>query len=111
LNVPDEGDPDADGISNLMEYALNLDPNVSTSTGLPVVEKVADPVGQSSGTYIAMTLLRARTDITYEIFWSTDLQQWNLWETNPGTLGGEVTSYRPFSGTKEFLRLRVTLVP
>jgi hypothetical protein len=38
----DLADPDGDGIANLLEYALHLDPNVAGATGLPVGERDAD---------------------------------------------------------------------
>ena len=38
----DFADPDDDGIANLLEYALHLDPNVADVTGLPVPQNRSD---------------------------------------------------------------------
>jgi hypothetical protein len=108
-NAPDEGDPDGDGISNLMEYALDLNPISADAGGLPQSQAVADPAGQPAGAYQALAFLRARSDLTYEVLQSSDLMQWTVVQTNPGTVGQTVTVLRPVSGTKGFLRLRVTI--
>jgi hypothetical protein len=52
-------DSDGDGIPLLLEYALNLDPNVFNSTGLPT--------GGISNGYLTLTYTRvkAATDIVY----------------------------------------------
>ena len=80
-------DPDHDGISNLMEYAMGLNPTVADVSGLPVV------VSKSySGTiYLSMTFNRSSlaTDLTYIVQGSSDLVNW----TNLGTsTAGGVTS-------------------
>jgi hypothetical protein len=119
-------DPDHDGIANLMEYALGLNPAVASLSGLPVVT-----VKNYSGTsYLSMTFNRSSlaTDLTYIVQVSGDMVSW----TNVGisTAGGmtngtgfvtetgsapnfsvEVRDIVPYDGnplTKRFMRLLVT---
>ncbi len=71
----DLADPDGDGIANLMEYALNLDPKQAQVTGLPTVGQVT----VSGNQYLTLTYLQ-RTDttgITYLPQVSGDLATWN----------------------------------
>jgi hypothetical protein len=119
-------DYDGDGIVNLSEYALGLDPTEATSAGLPVVT-----VKNYNGTnYLSMTFVRSSvaTDLTYLVQGSNDLATWtNLASSVAGgaTSGSgfvtetgsapdftvEVRDTVPFnavSGTKRFLRLKVT---
>ena len=100
-------DPDADGLSNLLEYALNLDPLVTDTSGLPVSAFSA----QSS--HLTLTFQRARAELTYEVLASTTLapDSWTVIATDPGTVGNEVTvedSEAVSENPKRFLRLRVT---
>lgn len=57
----DHADPDGDDIVNLLEYALHLDPNVASATGLPV--------GEGDSTCGCLTLIYtkvlAATDLLY----------------------------------------------
>ncbi len=68
-------DYDFDGISNLMEYALNLDPTIAGVNSLPVVI-----LKDYSGTkYLSITLVRSSvaTDITYIVQGSSNLINWS----------------------------------
>ncbi len=67
-------DPDQDGISNAMEYALALDPNVPDASGLPKPGTIV--VGQSS--YLTLTYTRPinASDLTYTVEVSSDLVAW-----------------------------------
>ena len=71
----DLADPDGDGIANLMEYALNLDPQTAQSTGLPTVGQTIIGGGQ----YLTLTYTQviAATGITYLPQVSGDLNTWN----------------------------------
>jgi hypothetical protein len=102
-------DPDADGLPNFLEYALNLDPLTPGTSGLPVSAFSA----QSS--HLTLTFQRARAELTYEVLASTTLapDSWTVIATNPGTVSltesvtvedTELVSENP----KRFLRLRVT---
>lgn len=63
-------DPDYDGLTNLLEYALDLKPKSTDITGLPEAG--------SSGTDWTYTYTRPaeRPDLTYEVEMSTDLTNW-----------------------------------
>ncbi len=95
-----DGDDDGDGISNLVEYALGLDPQV--------------PDG-SPGSFDGSTLSFAktagqRTDITYEIETSTDLGIADPWEVvTPDLNDSTVISFTlPTAEARLFARLKVT---
>ncbi len=100
-NAADTADPDKDGIWNLAEYGLSLLPNLPGLTGLP--SAVRDGTG-----HLALTFLRARSDVTYVVEATANFSQWDLVATNPGTVGQSVTSTDPVIGTKRFIRLRIT---
>ena len=71
----DFADPDEDGIVNLLEYALNLDPLTASRAGLPV----AAPATQNGTTNLTLTYteVKAATDLTYVVEVSADLVTWN----------------------------------
>lgn len=56
-------DPDGDGIPNALEYALGLNPNSASTTGLPEFSLVSD-AGQTYGA-LTFTRVKAATDIDY----------------------------------------------
>jgi hypothetical protein len=57
----DFSDPDGDGIANLLEYALHLDPNVADVTGLPIPQ--VDPACECLT--LTYTKVISATDIFY----------------------------------------------
>ena len=67
-------DYDRDGLTNLLEYALNLDPKTADISGLPVVT-LKDYGGTK---YLAMFFHRSSlaTDLTYIVQSSADLLTW-----------------------------------
>lgn len=71
-DAADQADPDHDGIVNLMERALGLDPKDGyQGEGLPTLS--------SDGEFIRLTYARslAATDLIYQAVWSTDLATWS----------------------------------
>ena len=119
-------DFDLDGISNLMEYALTLDPTFANPSGLP-----AATIKNYSGTnYLSMTFTRSSvaTDLTYTVQGSSDLINWSNLASSVGgaaTTGAgfvsetgaaplitvEVRDTVPITGApgqKRFMRLQVT---
>jgi hypothetical protein len=119
-------DFDLDGISNLMEYALTLDPTLANPSGLPTAT-----IKNYSGTnYLSMTFTRSSvaTDLTYTAQGSNDLINWSNLASSVGgaaTTGAgfvgetgaaplitvEVRDTVPITGApgqKRFMRLQVT---
>lgn len=116
-------DYDLDGISNLIEYALGLDPANASISGLPVVT-----LKDYSGTkYLSMTLVRSSvaTDITYVVQGSSDLVGWSDLGTSAAgtpmsglgvvseagsapTYTDEVRDTISLGAVPRFLRLKVT---
>ncbi len=105
----DTADPDADGLHNLLEYALDTDP--LTATPAPLTTAL-------DGDRLAITYLEAadRTDLAYSVETTTNLNQ--PWSTGPEHLeetarvpvanGEQVTVRRLAPAERQFLRLRVT---
>jgi surface-anchored protein len=56
-------DPDGDGIPNALEYALDLNPNMASTTGLPQFTLVTE-AGETYGA-LTFTRVKAATDIDY----------------------------------------------
>ena len=111
--VGDLDDPDRDGIANLLEYALGLDPNQSSASGAPLCS--------TSGAYLTLTFNRQKiaTDITYGVKATGDLgSSWTqIWSSSSVPYGGgsnpsqqvTVQDTVPVSESpKRFMRLKVT---
>jgi len=98
----------ADGLTNLLKYALGLDPHVAATTGLP-----AAGTNGPNWTY-TYTRPANRTDLTYTVQASTNLTDWTTLTpttTKLGTAGGVETwqaEYPVANATQLFFRLKVT---
>jgi subtilisin-like proprotein convertase family protein len=119
-------DYDGDGLANLLEYGLGLNPTVAGLNGLPVVT-----LKNYSGTkYLSMTFNRSSlaTDLTYIVQGSSDLTNWTDLGTSAAaavtsgtgfvvetgaapTYNVEVRDtvpYDPNGMAKRFMRLKIT---
>ncbi len=111
----DNADPDGDGVVNLLEYALGLDPRTPGRAGLPMVSRTT--VGSSSYLTLTYTKVKADTDLTYVVEVSGDLQTWNsgsayttdVSTVDQGTTQQVTTRDRTpvTAGARRFMRLRV----
>ena len=113
----DLADPDGDGICNLLEYALNLDPLAANTSGLPVV--TAGTQGGITNLTLTYTKVKAATDLTYVVEVSADLVTWNSgsgYTTDVAVVdqgGTQRVTTRDLMGVtpatpRLFMRLRVT---
>jgi subtilisin family serine protease len=115
-------DPDGDQMSNLMEYALGLEP--LQANALPAGELAPDPSSGSSPVVERLTLRFTRpvglAGVVYQVKVSGDLDSWqtvSAFEITPGPDPGTetVTARDPVpaeSGRRRFIRLDVsTTVP
>ena len=114
----DLADPDGDGFPNLLEYAFNTNPRVTTTNGMPAFFTQPD-----TGTnYLATTFTRIlyNTDISYFVDVSPDLYTWYTGPTNVVQYGSavdngdgsETVTYRDAIpepvATQRFIRVRIT---
>lgn len=100
-------DPDKDGISNLIEYALGGSPTVRSASVLP---QVAVENGNLTMTYRKN---KAAGDLAYTVQSSTDLTTWTNEDiaVKVSDLDAETESWKAtkaLGGQRLFLRLRVT---
>ncbi len=97
-------DPDGDGMSNLLEYALGTSPTNGGSLRVPRID--------STGGHLVLSFARHRADLVYIVEASSDLVNWSALARNPGTTGGEVSFVDPQPLAQEprrFLRLRIEM--
>lgn len=100
-------DYDHDGLTNLVEYALNSDP------GLPVANHL--PVGSLDGTTLSLTyrVNLAATDVVIGVQSSSDMSSWSPAPVTFETLSDDgqtrvVRASMPAGAQRRFLRLEVT---
>jgi hypothetical protein len=94
-------DPNQDGVSLLMAYALNLDPRLNFSGSLPQATLQGNTLG--------MSFYAASPGLTYRVEASAGLSQWstNGVTQSPLDRSGQSTATVPRSGPYRFLRLAV----
>jgi alpha-tubulin suppressor-like RCC1 family protein len=111
-NAPDDGDPDYDGIVNLLEYATGTDPETSAPSNV-----VQDSTAVSSQNYLRLTVTKnpAATDVTYEVQATSDLPTAASWssaglvvEQNDATTLRVRDNIPMSGGAPRFMRARVT---
>jgi hypothetical protein len=124
-NATPAGNPEANGASNLLDYALNLNP---VASGAPDLQAAVRTYGATSYLSIRFTRVPLATDITYIVESSPDLTAWTTVATGsdggaltgPGVVTDNASSTVPHTvevrdtvaattASRRFLRLRVTL--
>jgi len=106
----DTADPDQDGLNNLLEYALGLDPTSASTAGAP---QAAASDGNWTYTFTRPT---NRSDLAYAVEVSTDLVSWTTKGVSVGQLasqGGVATyqaTYPQAQAAKLFFRLKITVL-
>jgi autotransporter-associated beta strand protein len=109
---PPTGDPDGDGLSNLLEFALDTDPLKATSD--PLVHDFAD---LADGRHLRLTVAKnpAATNLTYTVETCGALNDWTavntVVEVNTATELKVRDSIAIPTAARRFIRLRVTAAP
>jgi hypothetical protein len=113
-NAADDADPDSDGVSNLMEYALGMNPGTTSVLASRIVSDREDVAGTI---YMRFTIAKnpAATDVTFAVQVTSDLANAASW-TTAGTAVEANTSTSLIvrdttpigSAPRHFMRLRVT---
>jgi hypothetical protein len=102
FNAPVTSSPNGDGVSLLMEYALNLDPTRNESGNIP------RPV--FTGNQMSLTFYAGSQGVSYSVETSTDLQNWSAAGVtiSAPNASGFSTATAPMTGSSCFMRLVVS---
>lgn len=100
-------DPDGDGVNNLLEYGLSLDPKNRALKGIPSSDL--------NGNNFTLSYRKdpSKTDLTYRVEWSTDLKTWSTVGVTDQVVSSKEgvetheASVATQNDTKKFLRLVV----
>jgi len=103
MTAAETDDRDGDGQMSIVETALGTSPDVANSASAGSVHRLS-PAGA-----LSVTFTRVRTDYSYVVEASSDLAEWHVIATNPGTIGAPVTVDDAASPglQKRFVRLRI----
>ena len=107
---PDD-DPNQNGVPNLLEYALDLNPLSQTPPTLPLV---GWDTSTPDGPWLTFTYRHnlMASDLTYEILSSVDLQTWSVLNADEVTTFSEIVDANPDGdGSSELLRIRTLADP
>jgi hypothetical protein len=105
----DDADPDADGVQNLTEYALHLNPNDNSTSGLPT--HVSEPTEMS----LYYQENGHAPDVTVTPVWSDGLNDWSA-EGFSETIINDTGTIRqmkavlpiPTNASRRFIKLSIT---
>ena len=80
FGAPPTGDPDHDGLENLVEYALGTDPLVDSSSAIPTAVFQSFTVSNVTSIYATLNFQRhnLHEDLTQHVEFSTDLATWPI---------------------------------
>ena len=95
-----EADPDGNGVTNLLEYAVGIPHGVVPIGGLPTPARIGDA--------LSLTYRKVQTDVTYVPEWSDDLTVWNTIGITVTGNGVYETASVPINADRcGFMRLQV----
>jgi hypothetical protein len=110
------GDPDRDGLPNLLEYAFGLDPQQADTTPPYSVQTGTDPsTGQAELRFTYRRLLTPGV-LTYSLLTSSDLLTWQKPVPQPAELSvnpnsdnttATVVARIPMTGPRLFVRIQI----
>jgi hypothetical protein len=110
----DGADPDGDGLSNLLEFAVGLNPTQPSQSGRPEVAVSGDRLR------LSFTRVKEAEDLTYRVEATEDLSTWSqIWSSSASPYAGGMNPTEQITvedlitidepaHPKRFLRLRVT---
>ncbi len=110
------GDPDQDGLGNLLEYAFGLDPQKAEVTPPYSAQSVIDPSTGKAELRFTYRRLLAPGSLMYSLLTSTDMMTWQkpvpqpaeLSATpNPDKTTATVVARIPMTGPRLFVRIKI----
>jgi hypothetical protein len=105
-------DPNQNGLTNLMEYALSQNPVAVGSTSFPPFAAYDSTTANGPWANFTYRHNKTATDLTYEVWSSTDLANWTLQNADGVNVFQEtINSDLDGDGTTELLRTRTKLDP